>query len=744
MARAALKPGPAERHPRRRGDGRLKVRRRRGRPGAVRPLVRSALAALALAVTLGLLWSAPAAAHAFLVRTTPRANERLTTGPPAISLQFSEPIVGGEQLTLRTDAGRTVPVGPLERLPGGTGFQVPVPPLDEAIYVASWQVLGRDGEVASGEFAFAVGSGGRLPTAMGAGAAAVAWPNVVASWLFLGGLALALGGLASEAAVWGPVARRHGLPAFHQEARDGLRSGRHRPLAGSTGPPGAVPPLLNRPDTADDAVLAGSTGQPGAVPRAPVLPSLLVSLAGATLSFLLIAGARVGGGLEAGLDPNGWGPTLGTRPGLLALAGALLVADALWIALCQRLRSWALLPLGGAVAAAAWRGHSGISTDAGLWWAAPANALHLAGAGLWVGALVHLALVLRRLGPRGVAPVQAEAARRYASLALVVVPPFLAAGALTALAELTAPAELISTPYGRTLLLKLLFVTAALALAVVARRRALPANPGRTLRLRRLITAEILILLAAMSLSAVLVNAATPRAAVAEADLLGAPSLDGPVVRVAALAGSFAVHLAATEDQLELRVIPPSERFAPGTRIQLEGQGPTGAPLGLYPRACGPGCLAMSFAWPTGTTRFTATVSAPDWPGGSAELELPWPPGPEATALLNRVVETMRAQPEVRFTERVSSGPGMASGPYPITLAGASFIERELYVASGADDVRLLPGDAEPRSLVLFLPSSWMWYQLWFDANYRLQREVIVNPGHLIERTFSDTAPARP
>lgn len=659
--------------------------RRFGLPHAMTPRLWRYVAALALTGIFGLLPAAPAAAHPFLVRTVPRANERLSAGPEAITLQFSEPIVGGERVALLTIDGQTVPVSPPGRLPGGAGFAVALPPLGAAVYLVSWQGLGRDGDLAAGEFAFAVGSAPALPTASAAGAA-VAWPNVVASWLFLGGLTLALGGLASEAVVWGPLARRHGL----------------------------------------------------VVPGAPVGPSLLLSLLGAALVLALIAAAGAGGGLAAGLDPRTWAAALGTRPGLLATLSAGLVAYALWLVALPRLRRWALLPLAGAVAAAAWRGHSGVSAEAGLWWAAPANALHLAAAGLWLGALAHLALVVWQRRSGGQEPLLGEAARRYAGLALLVVPPLLVAGLATALAEVTAPAELLATPYGRVLLLKLLLVLAALALALAARRRALRPALARKLRpLRRLVAVEALTLAGVVGATAALVNLPTPRATVAEAGSFGPPPLSGPVVRTAALAGQFAVHLAAADGQLELRAIPPSEQLAPGTRVELAGRSPTGAQLSLYPRACGPGCLTMGFAWPEGTSRFSATVWAPDRPGGAVELELPWPPGSEASALLGRVIETMRAQPAVRFTERVSSGPGAEAGPYPIAMSGAYFIERELYVASGADDVRLVPGDAETRSIVLFLPSSWIWYQLWIDADDRLRREPIVNPGHRIERTFS-------
>src|SRR5439155_22494084 len=114
------------------------------------------------------------------------------------------------------------------------------------------------------------------------------------------------------------------------------------------------------------------------------------------------------------------------------------------------------------------RGHSGTS---GHWWAVAVDSLHLIGAALWIGALLHLVLALARSTDRGAA--LAAAARRYSRLALPTVAVILVSGVLTALAEFRSLGQLVDTGYGRTLLIKSALAGAALLFAYSARRWAL-------------------------------------------------------------------------------------------------------------------------------------------------------------------------------------------------------------------------------------------------------------------------------
>ena len=372
-----------------------------------------------------------------------------------------------------------------------------------------------------------------------------------------------------------------------------------------------------------------------------------------------------------------------------------------------------------------------------------ANAVHVAVALFWVGALAHLLIGLWRVRTAPPRALLAKAASRYATLALLPMPPLLVAGAITALDRFSEPAELVSSGYGRILLVKLGAASVALVLAVAARLRAIRVAPPRLGLLRRLAGAEGLVLLGVLGLSAALASAAPPRSVVlAQADLLGPPPLDGPVVRLDALTGQLAVFLAASDGELELRVLTPDGDPASDARVQLQGRDPAGEALELYPRSCGRGCFSLSFSWQAGTTQLILDLTDSDWPGGSTNFSVPWPPSPDKSALLDRAIQTMREQEHGTMLERVSSGPGMTGGDHVIPLAGAQFVELEPYGGGGATDVRELGSDGGDRVLTFFLPGSALWFRLELDSQDRLSKETIVDAGHLIERSFSyDAAP---
>lgn len=624
-------------------------------------------------------------AHAFLITTSPQAGERLAAAPSRVILRFSEPFVlGTEQVSLHTTEGEKFPIATLEPIDGGLQLRAELPPLDEGIYRVSWQVLADDAHLSAGEFAFAVGEGGQLSAASNNNTAAIPWSKTLGSLLVLAGLILAIGGLVSERIVWWPVARPRSL----------------------------------------------------ALPRAPVAASLLLSLLGVALHLILLVGALEVDGASSRLNLRSWLAVISTRPGLLTVVELVFIIYALWLVVVPKLRVWGLLPLGGAVLVAAFRGHSG---TAEVWWAAPSNALHLFLAAIWIGALLHLLQVLWALRKEGFREPLCEAAQRYASLALVLVPLLLVAGVVTALPEFSRPAELIETTYGRVLLVKLLLVTAALMIALIARLRTLPLKTEGLRLFRRLVGTEGITLLGVVGMSALLVNAPSPRGMKEPiaTELLGPAPLTGPVVRLAALPGQLSLYLAAAEDQLQLRVLQPSGEPAVDVGVEVSGRAPDGVGLDLYPRSCGRGCFTMDFGWPEGSIDVTVAVSHGTWQGGIANFSVPWPPGPDQTNLLDKVIQTMKDIPRFTLTEQVSSGPGATAPPRTFEVPNPFFISEEVYARGGATDMRRLPSsDPELTELILYLPGSAMWYKLWFDANYRLRRELIINPGHRIERSF--------
>ena len=652
-------------------------------PIGLRPAARTSRLILVgiLAAAMLAFWRAePASAHAFLVSSTPQPGERLEASPSSITLRFSEPVAGGEHIVAKAANGNPVALGSIQRLEGGLVIQASLPRLQDGVYVVSWQVVGNDGDVTLGEYAFAVGGAGPLPALQLQTGGEISWPAAAARWLLLGGLLLGFGALTSERFVWAPVGSNHGIE----------------------------------------------------IPRLPVGTLLELALLGGAAQFLLLVRDTVASSISDPTVPR-WAAVLTSRPGLLTAMQIYLVAYGLLLLALKWTRPWALVPLGLAVSLAAVRGHPGTSPD---WWAGPANVVHLVAVALWIGGLVHVILLGWRLRSADVRPALFQGVRRYSSFALPVVAVALATGGLVALSQFTAPADLVRTTYGRVLLIKLAFVSAALTLAYIARRSAVGANPRPRVRLlRRLMGPEGAALAAATTAAIIMASAATPRTASASYPALGPPPLTGRVERLAGMADALAVYLGAADDQLQVLVLQPSGEPT-AADVEVGGRSPDGRDFAVAPRQCGTGCLTVSFPWQDGVTRLDVTASSQEWGSGMVRFDVPWPPKPEAPGLLRRVVQAMSTVPQMNMVERVSSG-SLAFSQRTLSVSGAQFVASELYSAGGAQDIRPMPSAPGTKSLTLFLPGSSIWYRLEFDDQYRLLRETAVSPGHLIERTFA-------
>lgn len=386
-------------------------------------------------------------------------------------LCFSEPFVrGSQQVTIRGANGHPAELPP-SRGAGAVVHQA-LPPNLRGVFLVSWRVLSDDGHVSAGEYAFAVGSLAALPTVTSS-SPATPWSQVTASWLVFVGLALAIGGLFSERFVW------------------------------------------------------GRTSMPRTVLPAPVGFGVALAVAGALLELVLLAGNQRGGGLLAGLHFGAVANAVGSRPGKLTLAIVIaLIVSGVFVSL-GRLRLGAFVPLFAAVALVAARGHSGTSGRA---WAPVADTIHLGAVAIWLGALAHLVLLfVRRKVPR---QALVDGGRQYSRLALPTVLVILLTGVLTAIPEFRSVGAVVSSGYGRTLLVKAGLIAVGLMLALAARQRALPSNrEPRLALLRRFTLFEGTALAAALAVAAVLANAAPPRTAAANSlalAALGPPAVAGP------------------------------------------------------------------------------------------------------------------------------------------------------------------------------------------------------------------------
>ncbi len=148
-----------------------------------------------------------------------------------------------------------------------------------------------------------------------------------------------------------------------------------------------------------------------------------------------------------------------------------------WVAL----RFEALLLGSASLVALAWAGHAAGTESSTRLVHVSADAVHLLVAGLWLGGLLPLGLVLgmtRRAGDPASLAAGLAAARRFSRLALFAVGVVVASGAINAWFLVGDLPRLVGTRYGAFLLLKLALLASLIPIAA-ANRRLVPARGAR-------------------------------------------------------------------------------------------------------------------------------------------------------------------------------------------------------------------------------------------------------------------------
>lgn len=476
-------------------------------------------------------------------------------------------------------------------------------------------------------------------------------------------------------------------------------------------------------------VLYGTRGQE----RRETLGRGIGGYASLALVTVLIA---VGGGILTALAQFGsLEQLLETGYGRTLVVKGALIAAALAVALAARTRAlafgWDQVPLIGRASTFAL---ASAAVAVGLFAVIVGpDPLRIGATALFAGLLLYAALALRRgLGSR-------SGGRHRVALITGIVSGLVAlnAGGVAATAARTTTGRGDSSDAFTSI--RLLALAIAVALAIAAVVRSLPENGTLRLgRLRRLASGEAVAVVAALATASLLVNLAPPRAVVASAAAasLGPPPLEGPAIRLADFTGQIAVGLAATERQLRFDVVVPGEEGAKGLRLTAEAKPPGRLSADLYPRSCGEGCFTIRYRLPPGEMIVTADVEAPGFEGGEARFVVPWPPRRERPELLRRVARTMWTVRELEMTELVVSDSSSTRRPVGYRLSGKRLLEAAEAYRGGAVDVRVLGREGELTQLAFALPASNIWYRMWIDETYRVRREVIVNRGHRITRTF--------
>ena len=649
-----------------------------------------ALVALLVMAAFMLPPAPPAAAHPTVQATTPPAGYSVVEPPREVILDFGERVgLVPDALGVSSDQGRqlaTLPVALSEsgrRMTAGIAEKLP-----SGVYRVAWQVRGEDGDLISGVFSFAVGASvleraGAAAAAGGGGAAAVNLPAAFLRWVLFVALALGVGGAAGTVLA-GRICR---------ESRRG-----------------------------------------GVELAAMQSPSMIAAGLGLVASSGLIA-----------VGKYGLTELLGSRPGRLLAIEAAGFASALLVAGLGRvlgrpwLRTAEAAPLLVVVVTEALRAHvSALRPLAG----GLLTAVHLLAAALWIGALAQVLLAARRWRrqPGGARLLLFD----YARLAVWLVIAVLATGTVQGLLLVPTAAELVGTGYGRVLLAKLAGVLVVIGCALLARRglhRSLRPDdspgkrPGavRSRALGRPVRIEIAALAGVLALTGALTSLTPPAQAAAGIGLPPPPV--GPAVAVGTLAGQVTVAATASTGRLVIRLTTPLDGpyddppASPPYRLTAQA---AGQDLALV--SCGTGCFTAPVDWRPGSTTLAVDVSAPPWPAGRAELDIPWPPQPAAERLRG-VLAAMRATGPFTLREAATSDyrgdPGV---PHELPMTGAEFVAREPYAEGAVDPVAVSgPGGDQ---LALAFPANGIVVRLWLGTDNRIVRQVLVSPNHLITRTF--------
>jgi copper transport protein len=417
---------------------------------------RMALAAM-LAVSLSLLFSSPAAAHAELVNTTPANGAQLTKPPTEIEMTFTESVnLLPNGIRLVDEAGALVPT-PDPTVAGGTVLWPMPTALPEGAYVVTFRVVSADGHPISGAFTFGIGAaattgpgaatGGETGGTTVGDATTAPWPVVSSRLAGYVGFALFAGVIAFV--------------------------------------------LFCAPDTSKNPTLQ------------LLARSGLIGGAIATVAGLLVQGPYTAGvSMSRVLDLQLLAVTLATPFGAammwrLALYGVLGLLAWRLSGITTGLATWlvpaAVTSTAVTIAAA---GHGGSSDPLSL----GVHALHALAAGLWAGGLVVLIALRRSVEPRTL--------HKFATLAMASVLTLVVTGILNSMRHLTGLEQLLSD-YGLTLVLKLLLVAGTITAAAVSRWR---------LRQKRIplasVRAEVAFTVAVFAITAVLSTTAPPRQAV--------------------------------------------------------------------------------------------------------------------------------------------------------------------------------------------------------------------------------------
>jgi copper transport protein len=438
---------------------------------------------------LGLLAPAVAAAHAYLISTSPTASGVLNSPPKMISLTFDEAVEPRFAIISVTNvSGREETTAAVARSPANPDtLVVPVRHrLPQGWYLIYWRAISVDGHPVQGAFTYAVGPNPgpapqfRVPSIS---ATAVTPQLLIARWITFLSVMVAVGLLALRLLIARVAVRRAAGTSLHAVSVAFVIAS----LVGLI----AIPVYLDFAIANDSLRSVFDLGA--------LVPLYRVTAFGRGYVDLEVCFA------------------------LFCLAGVI----ALWVDRPERPRrsvaelaatTGAALGAVGVLFIPSAVGHAGQTSPRGL--SVPLDGLHLISGSLWLGGLVGLLVLWFSVGRERRVPALSVVVPRFSAVALVSVLVLLGTGTGATIIHMPAVNALWQTSYGVAILVKIGLLAVAVALAsgnllrskprlVAARTRPELGEPAARL-LRGLISGEAMIVIAAVFVAAVLSSLAPP------------------------------------------------------------------------------------------------------------------------------------------------------------------------------------------------------------------------------------------
>ncbi len=385
-----------------------------------------------LAIVIALAAPGLASAHASLMRSDPPANSVQATAPAKVTIWFTEPVEPGfSTITVLFEDGSKADQGDSLVSPSdATQLSASLADSREGTYLVSWRVLSAvDGHITSGSFVYSVGEAITRPLGAAAGGAVTSPLDMLARALNYVGQALLVGAMLFRWLVWRPALKSAELSEEVDER---------------------------------------------AVHRTRLVVYIALGLTAAGMLLALLAQSAL-----AGATITGW---LNTRVGRIWIgrAATLLALGILSdeVATAGRPQPGKRLSTVALNVAVLWLGlqlllttsltsHSASITTPPL---VPvvADWLHLIGTAVWVGGLAQMAFVVpavaRTLGDEDRAWLWLRTVVYFSTVAAAALGVLLVTGAYMSMLHVGDWAALLSTAYGRALLLKLALAGAAMLL----------------------------------------------------------------------------------------------------------------------------------------------------------------------------------------------------------------------------------------------------------------------------------------